>query len=93
MRQEQGRSSFSRDPLLALGRAPLELAPGRPQNGAWAAEPPRGSVPRRAAITVTHPGVQSMSTTLTVVAVILALACFFVIVWSDIKKRRGKKKD
>ncbi len=34
-----------------------------------------------------------MSTTLTVVAVLLALACFFVIVWSDLKKRRGKKKD
>ena len=32
-----------------------------------------------------------MSTVLTVVAVILALACFFVIIWSDLRKRRGKK--
>ena len=34
-----------------------------------------------------------MSAVLTVVAVVLALACFFVILWSDIKKRRGDKKD
>lgn len=34
-----------------------------------------------------------MSTALTVLAVVLALACFFVIVWSDIRKRRGGKKD
>lgn len=32
-----------------------------------------------------------MSATLTVIAVVLALACFLVIVWSDLKKRRGKK--
>jgi len=32
-----------------------------------------------------------MSTVLTVVAVVLALACFFVIIWSDLRKRRGKK--
>lgn len=34
-----------------------------------------------------------MSAVLTVIAVVLALACFFVIIWSDIKKRRGDKKD
>jgi cell division protein FtsX len=34
-----------------------------------------------------------MSAVLTVVAVLLALACFFVILWSDIRKRRGKKQD
>jgi hypothetical protein len=34
-----------------------------------------------------------MSGVLTVVAVLLALACFFVIIWSDLKKRRGNKKD
>ena len=33
-----------------------------------------------------------MSTGLTIVAVLLALACFFVIVWSDIKKRRNRNK-
>lgn len=32
-----------------------------------------------------------MSAIMTVIAVVLALACFFVIVWSDIKKRRGRK--
>jgi len=34
-----------------------------------------------------------MSAVLTVVAVVLALACFFVIIWSDLKKRRGGNKD
>lgn len=35
-----------------------------------------------------------MSTGLTILAVVLALACFFVIVWSDIRKRRSRgKKD
>lgn len=34
-----------------------------------------------------------MSTALTVLAVILALACFAVIIWSDLRKRWGKKKD
>lgn len=34
-----------------------------------------------------------MSAALTVIAVVLALACFLVIVWSDLKKRRGGKKD
>ena len=34
-----------------------------------------------------------MSAVLTVIAVILALACFFIIVWSDVKKRRGDKQD
>ncbi len=32
-----------------------------------------------------------MSAIMTVIAVVLALACFFVIVWSDIKKRRDRK--
>lgn len=32
-----------------------------------------------------------MSAILTVVAVLLALACFFVIIWSDLKKRRSRK--
>jgi cell division protein FtsX len=32
-----------------------------------------------------------MSAIMTVIAVVLALACFFVIVWSDIKKRRERK--
>lgn len=32
-----------------------------------------------------------MSSVLSVIAVLLALACFFVIVWSDLRKRRGKK--
>jgi hypothetical protein len=34
-----------------------------------------------------------MSAALTVIAVLLALACFLVIIWSDIRKRRGEKKD
>lgn len=34
-----------------------------------------------------------MSTGLTILAVVLALACFFVIVWSDIRKRRGRGKN
>ena len=34
-----------------------------------------------------------MSAALTVLAVVLALACFFVIIWSDLKKRRGNKQD
>lgn len=34
-----------------------------------------------------------MSAALTVIAVVLAFACFFVIIWSDLKKRRGGKKD
>lgn len=34
-----------------------------------------------------------MSGVLTVIAVLLAFACFFVIIWSDIKKRRGSKKE
>jgi hypothetical protein len=35
-----------------------------------------------------------MSTGLTIIAVLLALACFFVIVYSDIRKRRNRgKKD
>jgi hypothetical protein len=33
-----------------------------------------------------------MSTGLTILAVVLALACFFVIVWSDIRRRRKRKK-
>ncbi len=33
-----------------------------------------------------------MSTGLTIVAVLLALACFFAIVWSDIRKRRKRSK-
>ena len=32
-----------------------------------------------------------MSAILTVVAVVLALACFFVIIWSDLRKRRKSK--
>lgn len=32
-----------------------------------------------------------MSAIMTVIAVVLALACFFVIIWSDIKKRRDRK--
>ena len=30
---------------------------------------------------------------LTVVMVVLALTCFFVIIWSDLKKRRGGTRD